>query len=138
MDSFFFDPFDGFRRVKNGHFAIYCDRAVASMVIPKIFEPHEICDTKQIAFRQTNPISLVLKKFSPLRERLFINWLRMKEVGIVHRILKYWNRGWPPCQSNGHFESVRIEYVFPIFLFLLVVYVVSIFILLIEIYNKAI
>lgn len=57
----------------------------------------------------------------------------MTEVGILFRINHHWNGIKLTGKSNGHFESVRIDYLAPIFIFLLVSYVLAVLILLYEI-----
>lgn len=111
--------------VKNNNFAFYCEKSEALGIIERYFEPHEVCDTKEILFRQNDFAAIVVRKFSPYRERFLINRLWMKEVGIARRIIKYWNKEWPSCQSREHFESVRIEYVTSMFLFLIATYILS-------------
>lgn len=128
-ETFFMEPYDGFDKLRNGEFALYCERAVAISMMRKFFELHEICDTKTIDFRKNELSGLVVKKYFPLRERLTINWLRIKEVGIVQRISNYWIGKFPSCKMVEHYESVRFEYVAPVYLFLIISYILSIFVL---------
>lgn len=129
----FLNTIDGFRRVKKGSFAFYCDRATALAIIPKLFEPHEICDTREVIFRKDYFVGIIVKKLSPLRERLLINWIRMREDGTVQKIAVHWNGASLQCTSTAYFESVRIEYVAPVFMFLVSVQVLCACILLCEI-----
>lgn len=122
--------------MKEGHFAFYCEDAIAAFVIPKLFRPHEFCDTKEILFRREDPVGMIVKKFSPLRERILIDWLWRNEVGVSNRILRHWRLNSLKCESGGYFDRVRLQYVTPIFGFLVCSYFLSIFILIIEILKK--
>lgn len=118
--------------MKRGNFAFFCEKPSAIPVIRKLFDPHEVCDTREIVFRRNVPSAFLLKRFSPLRERFLISWLRMAEHGIVQKILLAWNDAWPTCYYRNHFESVRFEYAAPVLLFLVSAYVISICILAVE------
>lgn len=131
-ESFYMNPTEGFQKVKDGHFAFFCEEPTANRFIRKIFEPHEICDTRKVSFKRNDLVGIVVNKLSPLRERFLINFLWMAEVGIEHKVYHYWNDMDLTCTTHGHFESVRLEYLAPIFGFLLFAYVLSIIILLIE------
>lgn len=132
LQDMFMDPHTGLRKVKEGHFAFYCEESIAQAIIPKMFESHEICDTNEILFKRTAPGGFIIKKYSPLRERLTINWLRICENGIRQKMLQYWNRVKAPCTPTGHFNKTRVEYVAPIILLLVLAYFISILILLCE------
>lgn len=131
----FISPYDGFRKVKDGNFAFYCQKSTAISVILKLFEPYEICDTKEIEFRQNPPAAIIVKKLSPLRERLLINWLWMNEIGITHKIIRHWNGILPSCESNGYFQSVRFEYVASIFILLIFAHILSFIICILECFK---
>lgn len=75
----------------------------------------------------------MVKKASSFRERLILNWMRIDEIGIAHRIFIHFNGKRPVCSSKGHFESIRLEYVAPAYLFLFSIYVCSILILFVEV-----
>lgn len=132
LQDFFLDPYEGFRRVKDGHFAFYSEESAANEVIPKLFQPHEICGIREIAYRSNFPVGVMVKRSSPLRERLLLNWIRIDEIGIAHKILSHFNGIKPVCSTKGHFESIRFEYVAPIFLFLFSIYICSFCIFLLE------
>lgn len=125
-------PTDGFQKVKDGHFAFFCEESTANRVIENIFVPHEICSLERIPLRRNDLIGYILKKFSPLRERFLINLLWMNEIGIIYKISRHWNGARPPCVSRGHFEGVRFEYLASIFLFLGFAHVLSLIILSVE------
>lgn len=133
FDSFFSTASEGLRKVRTGRLAFYCEKSTAWAVIPNLFEPHEICDTREIYFRKKDPFGIIVKKQSPFRERLLINYIRMLEVGVMHKIWNFWNPRKPPCTSQGHFESVRLEYSTSCFLILFLAFLVSVGVLLIEI-----
>lgn len=130
----FINPYDGFRRVKFGRFAFFCEEPTANRVIGKLFRSYEICQTIKLSLHRNEPGALVLKKLSPFRERFIINLLWMKEVGIFYKIYRHWNAITPICRSSGHFESVRFEYLAPIFLFIVFSHILSLIILFFEIY----
>lgn len=136
VSSILMDPREGLQRVKRGHFAFYCDESTATAIIPNLFDPHEICETHEFQFNTSYLTGVYVKKYSPLRERLTINFLRISEIGIRRKVSQYWNRVKPKCKSNGHFESVRIEYIAPIFLLLLGFQIFSIVILFCEKYIE--
>lgn len=129
INSILFDPLEGLRKIKEGHFAFYCEEAVALVIIPKLFDPHEICGTNQILFDRSSPAGVFIKRFSPLRERFLINFLRISEIGIRRKMLDHWNGVKPNCTSKGHFESLRIEYIAPALLFLAAAHLISLLIL---------
>lgn len=136
-DSIYLSPTEGFRKVKDGHYAFFCEEAIAFRAIQKLFEPHEICTLKRVSFRRNDLVGLIIKKFSPLRERIFINLLLMHEVGIIHKVSRHWNGVRPTCTARGHFEGVRMEYLAPIFIFLILALNLSSLILICEIFlNK--
>lgn len=125
-------PTEGFQKVKDGHFAFFCEEPTANRYIRKLFELHEICDTRKVSFRRNDLVGIIVKKYSPLRERIFINYIWMIEVGIFYKVDRYWNDMNIMCTSQGHFEGVRLEYLVPIFGFLIFSYFLSIIILCIE------
>lgn len=132
-ETFFMDPFDGFRHVKSGHFAFFCEEPIANRVIGKIFRNFEICQTIKLSLHRRDPGALMIKKLSPFRERFVINFLWTKETGVFHKIFQHWNSLSRTCMSYDHFESVRFEYLAPIFIALALVYMMSLTILLSEI-----
>lgn len=134
FNSFFMSPYEGLHKVKNERFAFYCEESTAWIVIGKIFEPHEICATRQIYFRQKQSFGIIVRKHSPFRKRLLINFLKMSEIGIVRKIWQKWNPGKPQCTSSGHFESVRWEYSSTCFIILFLSFIISIIIFTIELY----
>lgn len=127
---------DGIQKVRDGHFAFFAEELRAYQEIINYYQPHEICDTKIISISIDDSIGIIVKKYSPLRESFLINFLWMKEVGIFYKIHMYWNGKKLSCISRGHYESVRIEYLAPVFLILVLVYVISLFILICEIIIK--
>lgn len=137
METFFMDSITGFSKVKQKHFAFHSEESVANTVIPQLFDEHEICDLKRVIFRPTLSNGIVLKKNSPFRERMSINWLWMREIGLAHHKIKHWEGTRLQCISKKHFESVGFNYVLSIFLMLLISFPLSISILLWEIfYHK--
>lgn len=120
------DSYSGLRKVKDGNFAFFCEQLTADIIISKLFSQHEMCDTKQILFRRHYPSGVVVKKSSPFRERFTLNWIRMHEIGIKNKIMKYFYWSKITCNFKAHFTSVRLEYVSSIFLFLFIAYFVSI------------
>lgn len=132
LQEFFHNPFKGLKRVRDEQYAFYCESSAARAIIPKLFEPHEICDTKEIFYQNPEPIGIVIKKHSPLRELLLLNWIRMYEYGTFNKNWRHWNHKKPPCVSASHFESVRLEYDAPIFMLLAVSYLISLLILVLE------
>lgn len=124
---------EGFGKVRDGRFAFFCEEPIANRIIHNIFEPHEICEIRRVYFRRNELAGIIVKKYLPIRERFFINFLWMKEVGIVYKINHYWNKIELSCESNGHFDGVRLEYLATIFMFLLFAQILSIIILIYEI-----
>lgn len=134
-ESFFEEPNEGFEKVRQGRFGFLCEESHANRVIQQQFEPYEICETHRISFRN-ELIGMILKKHSPIRERFVINFIWMNEVGIYYKINLHWNGIKITCLSHNHYESVRIEYVAPIFGILILAYLLSVGILFTEIYVK--
>lgn len=135
-ESFYMKPLDGFQKVKDGHFAYFCEEATAIRAIRESFESHEICTLKTVPFHRNELIGFIIKKYSPLRKRLFLNLLWMQEVGIIYKVSQHWNGVRPTCTSRGHFEDVRMEYLAPIFLFLIVAHILSLTLLFCELFVK--
>lgn len=134
MKSLFVGPYEGFMRMKMGHYAFYCEGPTARMFLPMLLKPHELCDTRLIPFPENSLAGIVVAKFFPLRERLRINWLWMNEVGVVFKKRLYWH-GWKiHCRHNSYFEEVRFQYMAILVLFLLISYILSLAILAKEIY----
>lgn len=128
--------FDGFMNVRQGHFAFFSGEGVAKPVILKLFENHEFCQTRKIRFQLNDPRGLVLRNRSPLRDRFVINHLWMNEVGVFSRILRHWKGTKLACTPNSHYESVRIEYLAPIFWMLILAHFLSFFIFVGEVFVK--
>lgn len=63
---------------------------------------------------------------------LIIRYIRIKEVGILSKHRRIWDAPQPPCLSNSFIFSVGWEYTAPIFLFMAMANVVSLFILICE------
>lgn len=133
-ESFYLISYDGFEKVRQGHFGFLCQESFANRVVRNIFEPYEICETRRINFRN-EPVGIILKKYSPLRERFVINLLWLNEVGIHFKINLHWNGRKLKCLSHNHYESVRIEYLAPIFGILILAYISSIGILVVEMWR---
>lgn len=131
VESYHMNPYEGLERVRTSNFAYYCEQSTARALIKKLFEPHEICDTKEIEYETFFSLGIIVKKHSPLRERLLLNWIWMFEIGIYNKIWRHWNQPMPPC-SLINFKSVRLEYDAPIFIFLAAAYIVSFGILIFE------
>lgn len=137
FDSFCYDPRDGLERMRKGRFAFYCEEVLAENLVPKFFSEHEMCDTKQVQLRRHFIRAFILKKFSPFRERFLLNWLKILETGTSDRTLKYWQRKKITCDLSAHFASVRLEYMSSALIILLVAYVISILILVVEMLTRA-
>lgn len=134
FNSFFMGAYEGFERVRKGHFAFYCEEPVAQIIIPKLFDPHEIYNLNRIGFQSNDLVGIIVRKSSPLRERFLINWIRLSEAGIYHKIIKHWNNPQNiDSFSRAHFEGVRFEYVVPIFFCLLLAQVFTMLLLFVEI-----
>lgn len=131
--SFQYSMYEGMMRVRQGHFAFFCDDMKAYREIGKYFAPHEICDTMKILLRADDLAGIIVQKSSPLREVFLSNFLWLKEVGIHRKIHVHWNGRRHACTSLGHYESVRIEYVSSIFLFLFSTFFISFFLMIGEI-----
>lgn len=129
---------DGFANVRHGHFAFFCEETDANSVILRLFKNHEICETKKILIQRSDTIGIILKKHSPLRERFIINYLWTNEVGVLFKILRHWNGMKLTCTPNSHFQSVRIEYLAPIFWILILAHILSFLIFFGEVFVKKI
>lgn len=126
-------PYVGLRKVKDGRFAFYCEQLIAEQIIPKLFNSHEMCDTKKIPFRRHFPIGIIINKLSPFRERLFRDWMWLSETGINNQALKFWQRVRIACDFKAYFSSVRFEYLSSLFLFLYIAHVMAFCLLCVEI-----
>lgn len=135
-ESFFLSANAGFENVRQGNYAFFCEESEANRVIKNIFKRHEICETRKIPFQRNDPLGIILRKYSPLRERFSINFLWLHEVGIYLKIFRHWNGNKLTCISQGHYESVRLEYLAPIFWILILAHILSIILFVGEIFIK--
>lgn len=126
-------PAEGLQKVKNGNFAFFCEEPIADRIMRRSFESYEICETKKVYFQRNDHVGILIKQYSPLRERFVINFIWTREVGVFHQINYHWNGRKTTCKSNGHYRSVRLEYLTLVFIFLIVAYILSCIILLGEI-----
>lgn len=134
VESLFVEPDEGFQKIKHENSAFFCEGIDARIKIPKIFSPHEICDTRRILFPENTIGGILVNKNFPMRERLLINWLWYTEIGIVSKINQHWLGTALQCQSRSHFEQVDLQYVAPALIFLICFYGFSFYMLCTEIY----
>lgn len=125
--------YEGFLKVRNGHFAFHCEDKSAHVLMAKMFDPHQICDTKTVMFRPSFKNGVILKKKSPFRERLSINWFRLREIGILGKHKKIWITPKPTCISSYYYKSIEFKYIAPLIVLLLSINILSFIILLCEI-----
>lgn len=134
LEYLFVEKYQGIEKVRKGHYAFYSDGPVARILIPKMFEPHEICETRAVQYLNNTFAGVMVNKNSPFRKRLLINWLWINEVGIVFKTKKHWQAEPLHCISRTHFKQVSFQYIAIALLFLVFLYVLSLIILCIEIY----
>lgn len=125
--------YEGFRKVREGRLAFECEEKPAYVLMAKIFEPHQICDTKTVTFRPSYKNGVILKKNSPFRERLSINWRWLREIGVFGKHKRIWMIPKPVCISNYYYKSIEFNYIAPLIVLLLSTNVFSFIILLCEI-----
>lgn len=131
--ALYFTPIDGLRKIKERNFAYHCQRHDIYGIIPKIFSPEEICDFREVMFRDT-PNAIILKKHSPYREIMTHLWLWMLETGIAFKNINYWKLEKPKCEFKRLFRNVGFDYIGSLFIFLLLICFISIIFLIIEIF----
>lgn len=125
---------EGIRKVQKRNFAYHCDEAVVHKILPNIMDPHQICDTKIITLLPRYKNGVLLSKKSPFRDRFAINLSWIREVGIVYKKLRHWKGSKPSCVFKYYFRSINLYYVSPLFLLLIIAGIISLLILLCEIY----
>lgn len=144
----------GLDLVRKGGYAFHCDGSTAYPIIANIFEPNELCDLNEIGLRSETTLGINLRKNSPFFEifriklinlhislfdketkhiLILIRYCRIREVGILSKHHRNWVPSKPPCNSNSYIFSVGLDYTVPIFLFLAISMMVSLFILICEI-----
>lgn len=133
FESFLMGAKEGFRRVKEEHFAFHCGATTAFSIIPKLFDQRQICDIRSIVFQPHTKNGLIVKKNAPFRERLAINWHWTVEIGIAYRHVRYWEGRKPACTSDCHFKGIGPRYVSPLLLLLLLAFAFSIILLICEV-----
>lgn len=133
--ALYLEPDEGFRRVRDERFAFHSEGSSAFPIIARKFQPHEICDTRQIPFRKNLYIGMVVGKSSPFTEKVKRNWAWMRETGIVFKHKLHWVSTRPACVSNAYVTSVGFDYVGSMFTFLVASYAISFIILIGEVVH---
>lgn len=123
---------EAFYKVKDGRTAYVCEKVNAYTFIPFLFTPEEICDLREMVFYAENNNGIILKKHSPFRERIATIWFWMRETGIDKKYRDFWAIRKPPCMLKSLFIKVGLDYSGSLLLFLLVSYIISLLILLLE------
>lgn len=122
------------KKVKGERFAFHCEQSTAYSIIPTLFEPHEICETREITFLSRSN-HVVLRKRSPFVDRFAINWYWIREVGITRKKRRHWEGEFPECFINAHFDNVSLSYIMPLFFLLIFTYLASLGIFVCEIIS---
>lgn len=135
--ALYLDVREGVEKLRNGLFAFYCEAPVCYDIISNTFQSYEICDLKEIDSGNKFKAGLILSKYSPMREIVSRNILRLYENGIFKKHKMFWYGTKPHCRQNDFITSVGYEYVGPLFFSLFVAYITAILILILELISMA-
>ncbi|XP_055678016.1 glutamate receptor 1-like [Lutzomyia longipalpis] len=105
----FIDSEKGVARVRQGFYAFFCEVLKVYKLIEDTFYEHEKCGIMEIKFLQLTDPWYAIQKYSPYKEIIKENVVRMKEFGVERREASKFTTKKPICVSAGsNFGSVRL------------------------------
>ncbi|GAB0088441.1 hypothetical protein DMENIID0001_028580 [Sergentomyia squamirostris] len=133
----FFSVEKGVEMIKAGGFAYHYDVLGIYEKMVGIFTEDEICDLQEVTFLRVIPASAFVRKTSPYRELINVLTRRLTEAGVVQHEQSKWFVSKPKCYSSRvSVTPVDVEHVFTPLVTILIVSVLSLFILIAEIWTK--
>ncbi|CAK1582958.1 unnamed protein product [Parnassius mnemosyne] len=129
--------FDGLEAVRTTKTALLCDYPGAYSIIARTFENEEICEVKEVdVFSNVKMYFFAAKKFRYM-EKLKIGTLRMKESGIMKRIIVMNDYTPLSCTINAFHRNTQFDHILSPLIIMLVSYVLVCIILVAErIHNE--
>ncbi|XP_013137215.1 PREDICTED: glutamate receptor 1-like [Papilio polytes] len=136
----FFDAEYGMALVKRGGFAFHVDTSAAYAVMRRTFSEREICEVGEVQLFPPQYVGAVAVKGSQYREYIAVGVSKLLETGLMNRIKLNWESRKPPCvkQRYSKIMAVNIREFSMALLFLVCGFIVSLFILVLEIFFKII
>ncbi|CAG5043718.1 unnamed protein product [Parnassius apollo] len=115
--------FDGLEAVRTTKTALLCDYPGAYSIIARTFENEEICEMKEVdVFSNIKMYFFAAKKFHYI-EKLKIGTLRMKESGIMKRIIAKNDYTPLSCTINAFHKIAQFDHILSPLIIMLVAYV---------------
>jgi len=125
---------DGVLRVRDQPGFVFVSEASFSYnFVEKYYLPHEICELNEIPFRPESTVYSIVHRNSTYKELLKQVQLRMLEAGMNQKHRRFYTKTKLHCFSNNYVINVGMEYAAPLFIALLVAYIVALFILMLEV-----
>ncbi|XP_034950704.1 ionotropic receptor 75a-like [Chelonus insularis] len=131
---------EGYKRVRKGGFAFYCDFAIGYKIIEETFNDDEICELQEILVIKPHVKTWsVVSKNSPFKKMFTYGYRKIVEHGISKRLYPIWHHRKPICPEahNSKPSPMNFNDFCPALFFLLIGVGVSIIILAVEcLHNK--
>ncbi|XP_025200887.1 probable glutamate receptor [Melanaphis sacchari] len=129
---------DGVQKIKKGHYAFLTDPATSYWLINDIFTEKEKCDLSELPLHRPETTGYLVQKKSPYRK--LINYANsiLWETGLMQRELSIWHAKKPKCTAGKttteeSLVSVEIKDVVSLIAFLVIGFISSLTILILEI-----
>ncbi|CAH1113584.1 unnamed protein product [Psylliodes chrysocephalus] len=135
-NSNFLTPQEGLDLVKEGGYAFHVELATAYPIIQSTFSERSMCELREVQMYRTQPMHSNLQKYSPFRDMFDTCLQRLAEYGILDKEITFWHPNKPECvQSKDALNfHLGIEYFYPVLTLLLIGIVLSLIILILELY----
>lgn len=108
----------GLDRVRRGGHAYHCEDTHAYTYIRKTFDPVEMCDINEIYLRNKMLVGYMSNKQSPYLELFKTKFRKFRETGVLSKYNRRWMPEKPACLVESFVFGVGLEYVGPLFMFL--------------------
>ncbi|XP_022164576.1 glutamate receptor ionotropic, delta-2-like [Myzus persicae] len=129
---------DGVRKIKKGHYAFFTDPATSYWLINDIFTEKEKCDLTELPLHRPETTGYLVRKKSPYRKLINYANCILRETGLMDRELRIWHAEKPKCSAGKttteeSLVSVKINDIVSLFAFLIIGFISSFTILILEI-----
>ncbi|XP_051859523.1 ionotropic receptor 75a [Drosophila albomicans] len=114
-------------------FVFIAESASAYVFVRKHYLPHEICELNEILLRDETSANTIILKTSNFAELFKLCQLRLLETGVHFKHFRYWVRNKLHCYQSNVTVVVGLESAGPLFLLLLMAYIICLFVLGLEI-----
>ncbi|XP_017775083.1 PREDICTED: glutamate receptor ionotropic, kainate 2-like isoform X2 [Nicrophorus vespilloides] len=135
-ESFYMEPEMGLRLVAKGDFAYQVEMATAYPIIKRTFDDDTICSLDAIELLSMKQTFQALPKGSPFKDMMNTILQKIAENGLLRRQLNHWSESEPACirATSAIASSVSIEEFYPALSVLAIGLILSINILLVEVF----